>query len=313
MNPTEVTYPVFEANQVLTNEHLNDLFEYLDEQTRLTRSNLIGIGIACGLEVTFEAPGTVHLSKGCGVTSQGYLIVEPTDLDLAFVRPYTLPIEYGYPPFVEPGTNPAEQFDLWELFPDDDEPGAQPLATSGLRARRQGGRAVPRAAQGRPAQLQPEQLRRPRRRGDRHRPTPADRRRRPRQGDRGHQRSLRSPTSGPTSPSDSPCPTCACRASTCPTADRSRRKRCSSPSRPPSARTTWSPPPRPRSPSSTTRSSRWSSTSTRPTRSPRSRIGSASSTRPRRRPPRSASCSTTGTCSTTCSRPTTSCAGRAST
>ena len=86
MNPTEVTYPVFEANQVLTNAHLNDLFEYLDEQTRLTRSNLIGIGIACGLEVTFEAPGTVHLSKGCGVTSQGYLIVEPTDLDLAFVR-----------------------------------------------------------------------------------------------------------------------------------------------------------------------------------------------------------------------------------
>jgi hypothetical protein len=132
MNPTEVTYPVFEANQVLTNAHLNDLFEYLDEQTRLTRSNLIGIGIACGLEVAFEAPGTVHLSKGCGVTSQGYLIVEPTDLDLAFVRPYKLPIEYGYPPFVEPGTNPIEQFDLWELFPDDDEPGTQPLSTSGL-------------------------------------------------------------------------------------------------------------------------------------------------------------------------------------
>ena len=108
MNPTEVTYPVFEANQVLTNAHLNDLFEYLDEQTRLTRSNLIGIGIACGLEVTFEAPGTVHLSKGCGVTSQGYLIVEPDDLDLAFVRSYKLPIDYGYPPFVEPGTNPAD-------------------------------------------------------------------------------------------------------------------------------------------------------------------------------------------------------------
>lgn len=133
MNPTEVTYPVFEANQVLTNAHLNELFEYLDEQTRLTRSNLIGIGIACGLEVTFEAPGTVHLSRGCGVTSQGYLIVEPVDLELAFVRSYMMPNhEYGYPPFVEPGTNPPEQLDLWELFPDDDEPGAQPLATSGL-------------------------------------------------------------------------------------------------------------------------------------------------------------------------------------
>ena len=133
MNPTEVTYPVFEANQVLTNAHLNDLFEYLDEQTRLTRSNLIGIGIVCGLEVTFEAPGTVRLSKGCGVTSHGYLIVEPTDLDLAFVRAYKMPNhDDGYPPFVEPGTTPPEQFDLWELFGDDDEPGAQPLGTSGL-------------------------------------------------------------------------------------------------------------------------------------------------------------------------------------
>jgi len=132
MGAKELTYPVFEANQVLSSSHLNELFEYLDEQTRLTRANLIGIGIACGLEVRFEAPGTVHLSKGCGVTSQGYLIVEPTDLALAHVRSYKLPIEPGYPPFTEPGTSPAEQFDLWELFPDDDEPGAQPLDTSGL-------------------------------------------------------------------------------------------------------------------------------------------------------------------------------------
>lgn len=132
MDSTEPTYPLFEANQVLTSAHLNDLFEYLDEQTRLTRANLIGVGIVCGLEVEFEAPGTVHLSKGCGVTSQGYLIVEPADLTLAHVRSYKLPKDYGYQPFDEPGAVPAKQYDLWELFPDDDEPGAQPLATSGL-------------------------------------------------------------------------------------------------------------------------------------------------------------------------------------
>ena len=45
MDITEDTYPVFEVNQVLTNAHLNDLFEYLDEQSRLTRANLIGIGL----------------------------------------------------------------------------------------------------------------------------------------------------------------------------------------------------------------------------------------------------------------------------
>lgn len=132
MDTTELTYPIFEANQVLTSAHLNDLFEYLDEQTRLTRANLIGIGIVCGLEVEFQAPGTVRLSRGCGVTSEGYLIIEPTDLELTHVRKYNPPIDPGYQPFVEPGTDPAKPHDMWELFPDDDEPGSQPLATSGL-------------------------------------------------------------------------------------------------------------------------------------------------------------------------------------
>ncbi|MBP6827175.1 MAG: hypothetical protein KA165_11505, partial [Saprospiraceae bacterium] len=58
MRPTldNSKYPVFEANQVLTNRHLNQGFNYHDEQERLTRANLIGIGIVCGLEV--EIGGT---------------------------------------------------------------------------------------------------------------------------------------------------------------------------------------------------------------------------------------------------------------
>jgi hypothetical protein len=130
MNATELTYPAFEANQVLTNAHLNDLFEYLDEQERLTRANLIGIGIACGLEMRFDAPGTVHLSKGIGVTTQGYLVMEPEDVALVAVRPYTLPVDPGYAPFLD-AADPPRQLDLWELLPDD-EPGTEPLATSGL-------------------------------------------------------------------------------------------------------------------------------------------------------------------------------------
>jgi hypothetical protein len=123
MDITEATYPVFEANQVLTNAHLNDLFEYLDEQNRLTRANLIGIGIVCGLDVEFNGTSTIRLSKGCGITSEGYLILEPADVDLVAVRPYTLPADYGYPPFVAPTTPPA-QYPLWELLDDEDEPGA---------------------------------------------------------------------------------------------------------------------------------------------------------------------------------------------
>lgn len=68
------TFPVFEADQVLTNRHLNDLFNYLDQQDRLTRCKLLGSGIVCGLEISHTAD-TIHITKGCGLTSQGYIIL----------------------------------------------------------------------------------------------------------------------------------------------------------------------------------------------------------------------------------------------
>lgn len=67
------TYPVFEADQVLTNDHLNSLSIYLEQQERLTRSKLIGCGIVCGLEISFTGQ-TIRVSKGCALTSQGYLV-----------------------------------------------------------------------------------------------------------------------------------------------------------------------------------------------------------------------------------------------
>src|SRR5262245_6074006 len=109
-------FPVFEANQVLTSAHLNDVFNYLDEQERLTRSNLIGIGIACGLEIRLDsASSAIHLSRGCGVTSEGYLIVEPEDVALVSYRAdYTIPADPDYPPFKDAA---KKQYPLWELFP----------------------------------------------------------------------------------------------------------------------------------------------------------------------------------------------------
>ena len=114
MRPTldNSKYPVFEANQVLTNRHLNQGFNYHDEQERLTRANLIGIGIVCGLEV--EIGGTaagpvVRIAKGCGITSEGYLIVEPSDVDLVSYRTYNKPDDVPYPLF--------DGVDLLEMFP----------------------------------------------------------------------------------------------------------------------------------------------------------------------------------------------------
>ncbi|OUL35161.1 hypothetical protein [Nostoc sp. 106C] len=70
-------YPVFTPNQVLTKDDLNHLVNYLDEQNRLTRAYLIGVGIVCGLEVssTYEtAQAQIQISAGCGITSEGYAI-----------------------------------------------------------------------------------------------------------------------------------------------------------------------------------------------------------------------------------------------
>jgi hypothetical protein len=126
MQPRQDTYPIFEPNQVLTNRHLNQVFDYLDEQERLTRANLIGIGIVCGLEIKLTTGNaSILLSKGCGVTSHGYLIVEPEEeVALVEYKTYTLPDEVEeYTPFKYDATgsgnannNIRKQYDLWELF-----------------------------------------------------------------------------------------------------------------------------------------------------------------------------------------------------
>ncbi len=70
--------PWFEANQVLKNTDLNDLVTYLDSHNRLTRTHLIGMGIVCGLEVHSiykEGQAEIRISKGCGLTSEGYIIL----------------------------------------------------------------------------------------------------------------------------------------------------------------------------------------------------------------------------------------------
>ena len=102
MIPSKIDFPVFEANQVLTNDHLNSTREYLDEQNRLTRAILHGIGVVCGLEVRLSDDGVaVVVSKGYGVTSEGYLaLVGNEDFVADRFRTYTVPKEDGYSPFL---------------------------------------------------------------------------------------------------------------------------------------------------------------------------------------------------------------------
>jgi hypothetical protein len=130
MFPEQTTYPQFAPNQVLSNQHLNDLFEYLDEQDRLTRTHLIGIGIVCGLEATYgqgENNFGINISKGCGVTSEGYLIRWDEDEALEYFTPYALPVAIDYNFFDLP--DGTDTYPMWELkVADDDDPATMPLS-----------------------------------------------------------------------------------------------------------------------------------------------------------------------------------------
>lgn len=101
-NPNE--YLVFEADQVLTNDHLNQLFYYVDQQNRWTRNKLIGIGIACGLNLV-QLPGIIRVTKGVGVTSQGYLILQEAT-DYTYFIPYSAIDQPNDLPFTYPGNLP---------------------------------------------------------------------------------------------------------------------------------------------------------------------------------------------------------------
>ncbi len=113
MLPTQVNYPEFVPDQLLTSEHLNQLFGYLEEQGRLTRTNLIGIGIVCGLEVKTNAAGTeLTIGKGCGVTSEGYLVSVPA-ITYSSSKPYNAVQERIYDRFVD--GSKTQRFDIYEL------------------------------------------------------------------------------------------------------------------------------------------------------------------------------------------------------
>ena len=72
-------FTIFENDQVLTADQLNDLFNYLDVQTRLTRTRAIGIGIICGLEIGQLENKKIVVSKGSAITTDGDLLHFDTD------------------------------------------------------------------------------------------------------------------------------------------------------------------------------------------------------------------------------------------
>jgi hypothetical protein len=105
-------YPVFEPNQILTSTQLNQIGLYLDDQNRLTRTKIAGVGIVCGLEPSF-ASGKITISCGYGITTDGYII----SLDQTVYTKYTGYTDPGDPVYdiFKSGTS---QISMMEIFPD---------------------------------------------------------------------------------------------------------------------------------------------------------------------------------------------------
>ncbi|WP_299885365.1 carboxypeptidase-like regulatory domain-containing protein [uncultured Lacinutrix sp.] len=110
-------YPKFVADQVLTEKSLNQMFGYLEEQQRLTRSTLIGIGILCGMNVSVNNTGTaLTISQGVGVTSKGYLVPFPETTYTFYNDKFSAEQEFFYRPFLNP--DDTQKFPLHLLHND---------------------------------------------------------------------------------------------------------------------------------------------------------------------------------------------------
>ena len=125
-------YTLFEEDQVLSANHLNELRDYLDRQDRETRTQLLGVGIVCGLEVEKLGTGMIKITGGVGITSRGYLVSIPST-ECTHIRKYNDPgtiepapgeEEAGiYAPFKN---SEGEQILLWELVDVPDDEAAAP-------------------------------------------------------------------------------------------------------------------------------------------------------------------------------------------
>ena len=63
----------FSKSQFLTESHLNQIVDHFDDQIRLSRINLSGVGVVCGFDIT-GASNAVTITQGLGITTDGDLL-----------------------------------------------------------------------------------------------------------------------------------------------------------------------------------------------------------------------------------------------
>lgn len=111
---SNMKYPIFEADQVLSQNHLNTIVSYLEEQDRLTRTGAIGIGTICGMEITFPNINSVRIGCGTAITSLGFQI-DWEEKTFQYYKNIELPETFLHPkyttePFLAPIFEQSEKY-----------------------------------------------------------------------------------------------------------------------------------------------------------------------------------------------------------
>jgi hypothetical protein len=117
----DTDYSVFKKAQVLTAEQLNSIVNYLDDQTRLTRVRLLGVGVVYGMRVSVQDGDkvTIKVTKGVGLTTDGDLLYYDEDTVFDRFNPYGKSYP-AYPPFYMGKNVTGQMIDVFELVRQDD-------------------------------------------------------------------------------------------------------------------------------------------------------------------------------------------------
>lgn len=114
LDPVNLEYSRFVKDQILTEVQLNEIIDFFEDQNRLTRTSLIGVGIVCGLKVKSTVQ-EVQLSAGVAVTTDGDLIrLENTTY--TWFTEYKAPEECRYDPFYYQTGGSEKMVTLLELL-----------------------------------------------------------------------------------------------------------------------------------------------------------------------------------------------------
>jgi hypothetical protein len=123
----DTDYSVFERDQVLTEKDLNSVSSYFDVQDRLTRVELLGVGLVGGLRPALSGT-SIKVGKGLGLTTDGDLLFLNAETVYDGVKPYDENAPF-YGPFYTGSGSTQSMLTLWELLkPEDSDPLKNPLS-----------------------------------------------------------------------------------------------------------------------------------------------------------------------------------------